>query len=476
MGSEPQSTRTPSAAGSGASAHVLTVACVQMRSDRPPAENLEHCLAVLGQAAGEGVDLVLFPECALSGYDRDQICALSRAEIEAAIDRVKSAVSRAGLTAVLGTPTFDLGGRRNSALVIDREGRATALYHKVQLVGWEPEEFVPGDRVGYFEQGGWASGLFICHDGRYPELARIPVMMGAGLLCHPSAGVDSVTSLAWKGLVQARGAHSAQGDVFYLFANAVGPGRDPRRRARGRSAILHPTGLPLAQADEREETLLATRIDLSEAQARWPLRSLQHPAFLQPHWQGILEAARRSLRPGQLEMLRPDLKRLARPRVARGYRLRTYRPGDEPGWARLISAGIGGDWDAEKARAGLTGQERFLPDGLFFAETAAGKVVGTACAWRPSAEEWTEGELHMVAVDPKHGGRGLGRALSVAVLRYFREKGFKRVRLSTDDHRLAAVGLYLALGFEPVIVDELHRQRWQDIRKTLRRRRRPRRQ
>jgi mycothiol synthase len=445
-----------------------------MRLDRRLEDSLTQIATMLQQAAHEGVDLVLFPECALTGYDLDYIGGLSRLELEQAIDSVKEAVREASCLTVLGTPTYDLEGRRNSALLITREGRAGALYHKVQLVGDEAELFLPGNRIGYFEEGGVTGGLLVCHDGRYPELTRLPVMMGARLLCHASAGVDSVTSLAWKGLTGAQGAHPVQTDTFYLYANAVGGSRDGRRYARGRSAVLHPTGLTLIRADEREEALLTTHVDLKEAQARWPLKSLEHPAFLREHWERMVEAARRSIRPGQLRMTKTNLARLARPRVAEGYRLRTYRPGDEADWARLIRTYIGGEWDAESTRANLTGQERFFPDGLFFVESAvagtripAPTVVGTACAWRPSAQEWEEGELHMVAVDERHRGHGLGRALCLAVLRYFREKGFKRVRLSTDDFRLAAIKVYLDLGFAPVIVDELHRQRWQDIHAAL---------
>ena len=460
MNAEGQAAGTPSA--------TLTLAVAQMRLDRRLEDNLAQIATMLRQAAHEGVDLVLFPECALTGYDLDYIGGFSRPELEQAIDSVKEAVREAGCLTVLGTPTYDLEGRRNSALLITREGRAGALYHKVQLVGDEPELFLPGNRIGYFEDSGVTGGLVVCHDGRYPELARLPAMMGARLLCHASAGVDSVTSLAWKGLTGAQGAHPVQTDTFYLYANAVGGSRDGRRYARGRSAVLHPTGLTLAQAGEREEVLLTTHADLTEAQARWPLKSLEHPAFLREHWERMVEAARRSIRPGQLRMTKTNLARLAPPRVARGYRLRTYRPGDEADWARLIRAYIGGQWDVESTRANLTGQERFFPDGLFFVESAQGEVVGTACAWRPSAQEWEEGELHMVAVDEKHRGHGLGRTLCLAVLRYFREKGFKRVRLSTDDFRLAAIKVYLDLGFAPVIVDELHRQRWQDIRASLR--------
>lgn len=455
------------AEAAGVPSTVRTLAVAQMRLDRRLEDNLARIVTMLEQAAEEGVDVLVFPECALSGYDLDYVAGLSRSELEQAIDAVKEPTRQAGCLTVLGTPTYDLEGRRNSALVITREGRAGALYHKVQLVGQEPEVFVPGNRVGYFEEGALAGGLLVCHDGRYPELARLPVMMGARVLCHASAGVDSITSLAWKGLAQARGAHAVQTDAFYLFANAVGSSRDGRRYVRGRSAILHPTGLSLVRADEREETLLTTHVDLSEAQARWPRKSLEHPAFLREHWERMLEAARRSLRPGQLRMVRGNLARLPRPKVAGGYRLRTYRPGDEADWARLIRTYIGGQWDAESTRADLTGQERFFPDGLFFVESTRGEVVGTACAWRPSAEEWEEGELHMVAVDEKHRGHGLGRSVCLAVLRYFREKGFTRVRLSTDDFRLPAIKIYLDLGFAPVIVDELHRQRWQDVQATL---------
>jgi predicted amidohydrolase len=300
-----------------------------MRLDRRLEDNLAQIATMLRQAAREGVDVVVFPECALTGYDLDYIGGLSRSELEQAIDAVKDAVRKAGSITVLGTPTYDLEGRRNSALVITREGRAGALYHKVQLVGEEPEVFLPGNRIGYFEEGGVTGGLLVCHDGRYPELTRLPVMMGARLLCHASAGVDSVTSLAWKGLTQARSAHPVQTDAFYLYANAVGSSRDGRRYVRGRSAILHPTGLTLNRADEREEVLLTTHVDLKEAQARWPLKSLEHPAYLREHWERMVEAARRSIRPGQLRMTKTNLARLARPRVAEGYRLRTYRPGDD---------------------------------------------------------------------------------------------------------------------------------------------------
>ena len=68
--------------------------------------------------------------------------------------------------------------------------------------------------------------------------------------------------------------------------------------------------------------------------------------------------------------------------------------------------------------------------------------------------------VHMVCVLPEHRGRGIGRALVLASLHYFRDHGYRRAVLTTDDHRLAALRTYLALGFVPVLVAEDHRERW----------------
>jgi mycothiol synthase len=58
--------------------------------------------------------------------------------------------------------------------------------------------------------------------------------------------------------------------------------------------------------------------------------------------------------------------------------------------------------------------------------------------------------------------------VSLAVLHYLRERGFRAADLSTDDRRLPAIRTYLALGFVPVyLTDEErfddHEARWSAI-------------
>ncbi|MBI3970234.1 MAG: GNAT family N-acetyltransferase [Chloroflexi bacterium] len=175
-----------------------------------------------------------------------------------------------------------------------------------------------------------------------------------------------------------------------------------------------------------------------------------------------------------LRMLRPDLDDLPplEPVVAAlpaGYGFRTYRPGDEGAWAAIMNTmneGQPRQWDAAKTQEKLTGCPRpqFDPDGLFLITYGPEATpIGSACAWLPNPEEQEFGILHMVCVLPEHRGHRLGYPLCLAVLQRFRERGFRRVRLGTGEHRLGAVKIYLELGFQPVYRHPLHPEQWREI-------------
>jgi mycothiol synthase len=168
----------------------------------------------------------------------------------------------------------------------------------------------------------------------------------------------------------------------------------------------------------------------------------------------------------QLKMIRPNLDDLPEVEIPEGYELRTYRPGDEAAWAEIISTGLG-TATADDCREKLTSKPQFLPFGLFFA-TFDGKPVGSACAWRESEDEWLKGYVHMVCVLPEHRGKHLGYWLTLAVLRFFRDQGFREAFLDTNDWRLPAIKSYLNLGFEPHYFDDSHRKRWQKVFEELR--------
>ena len=73
----------------------------------------------------------------------------------------------------------------------------------------------------------------------------------------------------------------------------------------------------------------------------------------------------------------------------------------------------------------------------------------------------------MVGVIPEHSGHRLGKWISLAVLHYLYQQGFKCAVLGTDDFRLPAIKTYLNLGFIPIYVDDDQPERWQAIFKKL---------
>jgi mycothiol synthase len=89
--------------------------------------------------------------------------------------------------------------------------------------------------------------------------------------------------------------------------------------------------------------------------------------------------------------------------------------------------------------------------------------IAVAAAWQIEWEGRKIGLIHNVGVATDYLGKGLGRIVTILALHRLRERGFQRVLLSSEDHRIPALSLYLSLGFEPVYFSWLHRRRWKKI-------------
>lgn len=166
----------------------------------------------------------------------------------------------------------------------------------------------------------------------------------------------------------------------------------------------------------------------------------------------------------QLQLVWPERLLNAAPgaRPAPGYSLRTYRPGDEPGFFELMDSAGWPDWNDEKLRPWLF---RMLPEGWFMAvHVESERIVSTAMATHDHT--WIHpfcGELAWLAADPAHRGRGLGTVVSAAVTARFIESGYRCIHLFTEHWRLAAIKIYLKLGYVPYLYSQEQPELWQEI-------------
>ena len=195
----------------------LKVAAVQMRSTRNLADNLARITNSIRDCARQGARVVAFPECALTGYFADSATNVTSEQLEQAEQQIATACREAGAGAVIGSAWREGGKLFNSALVIAPMGKVIERYHKVHLAERWPE---PGDHLSVFKLDGVPCSVIICHDERYPELVRLPVLAGAKVVFYISheSGLrneDKVTP--YRAQIQAR---AVENSVFVVQANA----------------------------------------------------------------------------------------------------------------------------------------------------------------------------------------------------------------------------------------------------------------
>jgi len=296
--------------------------------------------------------------------------------------------------------------------------------------------------------------------GPLPEPAAAAVLD----LVSAATGTDSVSPLSEHVLLHLRYGGDPQARDLLLRGDGELGGYahlDPSDPAEGPSGelVIHP-------AHRRHGLGLAlTQAALAELAPR-PLRLWAH---------GDLPAAAALARRAGFERIRAlwTMRRslhtqLGTPRFPEGVTLRTFTVGrDEQAWLEINRAAFAshpeqGAWTL----ADLALRERepwFDPAGFFLAERS-GKLAGFH--WTkihqtrpdgPANGAEPIGEVYVVGVDPGEQGSGLGRALTLAGLRYLQSRELPQVMLYVDEANTPAIRLYESLGFTHWHTDVMYR-------------------
>jgi omega-amidase len=273
----------------------VVIAVAQMKFRATIAHNVSWIAETIHSSAEAGAEFILFPECAVTGYNRD-LADVAPPEVEGALQKIGRTARAARCHVLVGSPTFAERKRFNSLVVFDRQGRTTFCYSKIHLTPRDARFFAPGNALAFFRLAGVQCTAIICHERRYPELVRLPVMLGAQIVFHPNAGLDSLpVSKSKRCGRDGIAVRAFENEVYYVFANSVGR-QGAGQWSAGDSKIVAPNSEVLALANNVDEMVIQAELDLSRAGGKYAREALQAPAFLRMHWKSMLAACRRQLR------------------------------------------------------------------------------------------------------------------------------------------------------------------------------------
>lgn len=260
----------------------VTAAVTQMSCSRDREENLQKAEGLVRQAAEQGAQIILLQEL----FETQYFCQTQNfAYMDLARPLSENpAVKRLSVLAketetVIPVSFFERYGNTafNSVAVLDADGSVLGVYRKTHIPDGLPYAekfyFTPGDtgfRVWNTRYG--KIGVGICWDQWFPEAARSMALLGAELLCYPTAigseptlGIDSKAH--WQRCMQGQAAANL---VPVLASNRIGTETEGESSMTfyGSSFITDETGGIVEEADRTTETLLVHTFDLDQTALR----------------------------------------------------------------------------------------------------------------------------------------------------------------------------------------------------------------
>jgi predicted amidohydrolase len=181
----------------------VTVGCANFERGATKTESLARIEAAICEAALQGVDLLVFPELALTGaidcscrFDGGACPAhleLAETVPGPATEHVAALASECDMYVVFGMPERDADDPSvlyNAAAVIGPEG-ILGTYRKLHLgtlpLGTEGITYRPGSSLPLFATRFGPIGVLIDYDFSFnPELSRLLMLKGARVLVNPS--------------------------------------------------------------------------------------------------------------------------------------------------------------------------------------------------------------------------------------------------------------------------------------------------
>jgi predicted amidohydrolase len=279
----------------------MRAAAVQLNSTDDYDRNLEVAERLVRAAAEDGAEFVALPEKWTVLGPPGALQAHAEPLDGPALTAAAGWARLLGIHLLAGSIAERIEGHdkiANSSVLFGPDGAPKALYRKIHMFDVDVEDVSyresaieeAGDEVVASEVNGTRLGMTICYDLRFPELYRILALHDVRMVAVPSAFTERTGRDHWEVLLRAR---AIENQAFMIAPNQVGDA-PPNYKSYGRSMIVDPWGVILAQAADTE-CFVSADLDFSiQNEMRESLPSLRHrraAAYRWPDSDGVAPAA-----------------------------------------------------------------------------------------------------------------------------------------------------------------------------------------
>ncbi len=230
-----------------------------------PEVNLETVRRVVQRVADEGgVDLLVFPELANSGYVQERERDFAREYLKLAEPLDGPFMAGVGqcarehhmwiVTGLLQAHESIPATAYNTSVMLSPDGQVAGVHHKMHIPGEERHYFFAGNTITLVPTPFGSVGLIVCADRRFPELSRILALKGAEMIvCVANIPGTAVRRDPERAYAIPR-CRALENQLFWLESNRVGT--EGLHEFCGRSSIAGPSGELLARSETDQEDLI----------------------------------------------------------------------------------------------------------------------------------------------------------------------------------------------------------------------------
>ena len=235
----------------------LKVACVQFKPVLGNVKrNLETIANYIQKGKEERIDIMVFPELCVQGYDPKLVETKAEAQNGNSFQFLSEASKFSGIYLVVGLAERSKDKLFNSSVLFYPDGKF-GVYRKVHLWSTEAKVFTHGNNYPVFDTEFGKIAMWICYDTRFPEVARIFALKGARIALVPTAWLARDIE-HWKLSVCSRAL-----DNFMYVCGADQILLADYHQSQGASIIVNPHGQIISQANLMEEMRISSSIDLN---------------------------------------------------------------------------------------------------------------------------------------------------------------------------------------------------------------------